>query len=161
MKQLFLEVKDYILKNRVKLLSYSFIMIMSLSTFLTCRKIKLPYVINRTSTVTAENMEVVKDIYYINLKTIDKSQKLSESFNYRPDTYFNDQIYWKSYITFIKSTDNEAGFYMVTNYPMPQNTKLSLYYIVLQNGTFQHDKDYIPMIYPIFSVYDPLNKIEL
>jgi hypothetical protein len=158
MKQLFLEVKDYILKNRVKLLSYSLVITMSLSIFLTCRKIKLPYVINKT--VKVENVEVMKSIYFINLRTIDKSLKLSDYFPYQPNTYFNDQIYWKSYITFVKSTDTEAGFYMITNFPMPQNIKMSLYYIILTDTNFGHEKDYIPMIYPIFSVNDPLKKLE-
>ena len=161
MKQLSIDIKDYFIKNRGKLISYFFVILMALSAFAYFKSIKFPIVINRTTTVTAENVEVVKDIYFINLITVDKSQKLSEYFSYKPNTYFNDQIYWKSYITFIKSRDTDAGFYMITNYPVPQNMEISLYYIVMMNGNFQHGKDYIQMIYPIFSVHDPIPSISI
>ncbi len=162
MNQLFLDIKDYLIKNRGRLISYFFIILSSLSIYTYLRGIPYPFVINRTTEVVVQNVEAVKDIYFINLNTIDESRRLSEYFSYKPNSYFNDQIYWKSYITYVESEDTQAGFYMITNHPIPTNFKMSLYYIVLTNGNFQHGKDYIQMIYPIFSVNDPLkNDLDL
>lgn len=148
-------IKQYLKEHMKQIITTTISFIMAILIYYGLKRIGYPIVIKYQ-----QKIEITPQSYYgnlyLNCEVIGESSHPVDEFTYNREYWLDDNMYFNWYMTLIQSRDNkDIRYFMITHNPIKIGTKLEFYYIIMNNGRWQSDTEYVHMIYPFYTVRQP------